>query len=149
MAYLKGNEVVSAIATILSTNFIPSDISAVYVDTPMQNTKKPFAFIHQINSDHENEMRNRARWVFLIDIRIHPKDRQTNTQVWARELAVKMIEHLNVIEVSGQAVRSRSLEFRVEDNVLHFIIGYAFGVIYHEGGGPNMEDLTYGQNIKI
>lgn len=148
MAILTGEEVVSSIATNIRAIFSTTEIKAIYKDTPLQNIKKPYAFIHQINAEHLNEMRGRAEHNFIIDVRVHPEDNQTNVQTWARAIATKMLEALNIITVSGQPVKSRGIEWKVEDNVLHVITRYSYKVIHVEEPIPDMETLLYNDHIK-
>lgn len=148
MAVLTGEEVVSGVAINVRAAFTTAELKAIYKDTPLQNIKKPYAFIHQINAEHLNEMRGRAEHNFMIDVRVHPEDTQTNIQTWARAVATKMLEALNIITVSGQSVKSRGIEWKVEDDVLHVITRYAYKVIHVEQPVPDMETLLYGTNIK-
>ena len=148
MAVLTGEEVVSGVAINVRAAFSTAELKAIYKDTPLQNIKKPYAFIHQINAEHLNEMRGRAEHNFMIDVRVHPEDTQTNIQTWARSIATKLLEALNTITVSGQSVKSRGIEWKVEDNVLHVITRYAYKVIHVEEPIPDMETLLYGDHIK-
>lgn len=148
MNELTGDNVVSAIARNIRSKFAKTDIKEIYKELPQQNVQKPYAFIHQINAEHENQMRNSANWTFMLDIRVHPKDGQTDIQSWARSLAIRLIDALNIITISGQSVKSKSIEYKVEDNVLHFIVSYAYRVIRVEDNVPDMENLTYGEHLK-
>lgn len=148
MAELIGDEVVSAVSRNIRASFGIQEIKAIYKNLPQQNITKPYAFIHQVNANHKNEMRNRAEWSFMLDVRVHPEDSRTDVQTWARNIALKLIEAINIITISGQAVKARSIEYKVEDNVLHFFVSYAFKVIKHTGDNPDMQTLTYGQHLK-
>lgn len=149
MAVLTGEEVVSSVAVNIRAAFTTTELKVIYKDTPLQNIKKPYAFIHQINAEHQNEMRGRAEHNFMIDVRVHPEDTQTNIQTWARAVATKMLEALNTITVSEQSVKSRGIEWKVEDNVLHVITRYAYKVLHAEASVPDMETMSYGVDIKI
>lgn len=148
MAALTGEDIVSAVSKNVRSKFSKEVIKAIYKNLPQQNIQKPYAFIHQINFEHKNEMRNRANWNFMLDIRVHPKDGQTDVQVWARQIALDLIEAVNIITVSGQAVKARSIECNVQDNVLHCIVSYALKVIRVQSEAPDMETLLYGEHLK-
>lgn len=148
MAALAGDTVVSAVALNIRQYFNKTELKAIYKNLPQQNIQKPYAFIHQINAEHQNEMRNRANWVFMLDVRVHPEDGQTDINSWARGVALKLIDAINIITVSGQSVKARSIEYKVEGDVLHFIVSYAFKVLRVEDDGPDMENLLYGQRLK-
>lgn len=148
MSVLGGEDVVSAVSINVRRRFSKERIKAIYKNLPQQNIQKPYAFIHQISAQHQNEMRNRANWTFMLDIRVHPKDNQTDIQSWAREIALDLIESINIITVSGQAVKARSIEYKVEDNVLHCIVSYSYKVLHLEDDVPDMQNLLYGEHLK-
>lgn len=148
MAALTGEDVVSAMSINIRNAFSKAELKAIYKNSPQQNIQKPFAFIHQLNFEHQNQMRNSANWIHLLDVRVHPEDGQTDIQSWAREVAPKLIEALNIITISGQAVKSRSIEWKVEDDVLHFIVSYAYRVIRPTSDIPDIQSLRYGRHIK-
>ena len=148
MATLTGEDVVSAISKQARAAFSKDEIKAIYKDLPQQNIQKPYAFIHQVNATHTNQLRNTGRWGFIIDIRVHPEDERTNVQTWARGIALRMIEVVNKIAIDGKPVKSTSLEYKVEENVLHVIGSYSFRVVQIEDKGPNMETMTYGERVK-
>lgn len=148
MAALGGDCVVSAVAKNVRSQFSKEDLKELYKELPQQGVQKPYAFIHQINAEHQNQMRNSANWTFMLDIRVHPKDHETDIQSWARGVAFKLIEAVNIITVSGQSVKARKTEYSVQDNVLHFIVSYEFRVIHAESEVPDMENLLYGGHLK-
>lgn len=148
MAVLGGEDVVSAVSINIRHRFSKDRIKAIYKNPPQQNIQKPYAFIHQINAQHQNEMRNSANWTFMLDIRVHPQDNQTDIQSWARGVALDLIEAINIITVSGQAVKAKSIEYKVEDNVLHFIVSYSYRVLHIEDDAPDMQTLLYGEHLK-
>lgn len=148
MAALTEEDIVSAISKNIRSRFSTQVIKKIYKNLPEQNIEKPYAFIHLISGEHKNEMRNRATWKHLFDIRVHPEDNRTDVQSWARDIALNLIEALNFITISNQVVKARNIEFRVEDNVLHFLVSYAYGVIHVKDDLPNMGNLVYGEKLK-
>ena len=148
MSVLGGEDVVSAVSINIRRRFSRERIKALYKNMPQQNIQKPYAFIHQIDAQHQNEMRNRANWTFMLDIRVHPEDGQTDIQSWARGIALDLIEAINIITVSGQAVKARSIEYKVEEGVLHFIVSYSYKVLRVEDNVPDMQNLSYGEHLK-
>lgn len=148
MAAVTEESVVSAISANIRSRFSFATIKKIYKNMPQQNIQKPYAFIHLINAEHKNEMRERATWTSMFDIRVHPEDNRTDVQSWARDIALNLIEALNFITVSNQLVKARSIEYRVEDGVLHFIVSYAFSVIHVRDEVPDMQNLDYGEKLK-
>lgn len=147
-AFLTGEEVISGIATNARAAFTTAQIAAIYKDTPKQNVVKPYLFLHQINAEHTNELKGSARLDFLVDVRAHPTDTQTNVNTWARSVANILQSAINTITVSNQTVKSRVMNWKVEEGVLHFIVGYQYRVREVPGTIADMETLTYGTNIK-
>lgn len=148
MAQLTGEDVVSAVSMKVRSTFSTAEIKAIYKDLPQQNIQKPYAFIHQVNASHTNQLRNTARWGFIIDVRVHPEDKQTNVQTWARDVGIRLVEAVNTITIDGKPVKSTSLEYKVEDNVLHCVVSYSYRVCRVEDAAPDMQTLTYGDKIK-
>jgi len=145
---LTGEEIVSAVAVNIVSYFTSIEILRVYKNKPLQNVAKPYAFIQQLNAVHTNELRGRAQRDYLLDIRVHPKDEATDIEVWARKVAEKMIDTLNIITVSNQKVKSRSLEWKTQDGVLHIIVGYAFKVKEVITSNPDMGTLIHREGVK-
>lgn len=151
---LLGNEVVSAISKnisqAISRGMISStdEISKLYKDTPIQGAQKPYAFIHSVNTTHTPEIKEYAMQGFIIDVRCHPKDAQTNVQSWARQLSTKLIDCVDKIYVHNQQVRVGDIEINVTDNVLHVICNYTFRVLKQTDPGINMETLSYAEHTR-
>ena len=148
MPELRGDDVVSAVSKNIRQRFSKARLKALYKDLPQQNIQKPYAFIHQVSAQHKNERGNRATWTFILDIRVHPQDNQTDINVWAREMSMDIIEAINIITVSDQAVKAQSIEYKVEDKVLHCIVSYSFKVLHIEDNAPDMQNLLYGEHLK-
>ena len=149
MSVLDGQEVISAISLKIRSTFTSEEIVKIYKDTPIQNMQKPCVFLHSVESDHTPRMRNRATWGFIVDVRCHPKDGSTDFQTWARGIAVRVINAVEQIQVSGQTVKASRIGWNTEGGVLHVIIKYSFGVVKsNEEEIPNMENLEYGNHIR-
>ena len=149
MSELGGDNVVSAVSLNIRRMFSTDEMKAVYKNKPQQNAKKPYTFIHQINASHENHRCNRAMWKFMLDIRVHPEDDATDVESWGRRVALKLLEAVNVIEISGQLVKGTDIEYKVENNVLHFLVSYKYRVLHIvDEDVPGMQTITYGTKVK-
>lgn len=150
MAYdvLTGEEVVSAVSLQIRNAFPVSEIAAVYTNKPYTEAERPYAFIHQVSAEHVNEMVTRGEWNFMLDIRVHPQRGLSTIDRWARMLAVRLLDVVNVIFVSGQQVKSRSFTWRLEEDVLHVIVTYAFKVRQAPTSGPIMEQVKITKYLK-
>lgn len=149
MNALTSEDVVSGVAINVRAAFNTSELKAIYKNLPQQNTVKPYAFIHQINAEHKNEMRGRANWSFIVDVRVHPQDGQVDVESWSRSIALRLIECINTITISGYPVKAKSIEYRVEDGVLHCIAKYSYKVVEAKEPGVDMRTLHYGDRVKI
>jgi hypothetical protein len=147
MAELDGSEVLSGISMRISTGVPSTDIAAIYKDTPAQNAITPYAFLHLLNNEFSNEMRNRGQMDFLVDVRVHPKKDQVDVHTWGQKIGVKLQNVLNTIQISGKPVKSRSMSWSVKDGVLHFIVGYQIKVVEVTIAGDAMATATYGTKI--
>lgn len=148
MSALGAEDVVSAVSLNVRRMFSTAELKAVYKNLPQQNIQKPYAFIHQLSAEHKNERGNRAEWRFLLDIRVHPEDDRTDVESWARGIALKLIECINTITVSEQSVKALSIEYKVENNVLHCIVSYKYKVVHVRDEVPDMQTLAYGEHLK-
>lgn len=151
MSILLGNEVVSSISKNIYNAIERGDISNVteiatlYKDTPVQGMNTPCAFIESVSTEHVLEIQNYAMWHYIIDVRCHPNPKNMGgkgVQSWARQLAVKLLDCIDRITVSDQQVRAKSVEWRVEDGVLHLLSTYRFRVTKEKEEGPIMETLS-------
>jgi len=141
MAALVGDVVVSAISVAIAGGFSSTEIAKIYKNKAVQNMIKPCAFIHQINMVHTPELKERGNRDYLIDIRVHPLDTTLDVDSWARALSEKMIGIIEKITVEGQQVKARPIECRVEDEVLHIIVKYAFKIRASLTDVPEMETI--------
>ena len=148
MSALGGDDVVSGVSLNIRRMFSREELKAIYKNLPEQNIQKPYAFIDQIDAKHTNDRGNRAYWRFMLDVRVHPEDNRTDVQSWARGVALKLIEAINTITVSGQPVKALSIEYKVQDNVLHFLVSYGYRVLHIEDEVPDMQTITYGTKLK-
>lgn len=148
MEELTGQEVVSEIATRLRSRFSTTQFAEIYKDTPVQSVKTPYIFIHSVDTAHTPELRGYAWWDYIIDIRCHPNKMFTAIHTWARNLGPAILDCVSSLTVSGQQVKLRSANWKVEDNVLHVIVGYRIRVKQITEDVPDMHTLDYGHRVK-
>lgn len=148
MAVLTGEEVVDSLSRKIRDAFTPTELAAVYMNKPKQGAHKPYAFLHPLNTEHTNQMQGYALQDYMLDIRVHPLDTQTNVQVWARGIATKMVDTINKIQVSGQQVKARSLTWNVLDDVLHVIVTYQYRVKEVVDTHNAMETIQIEERVK-
>jgi len=128
MAALTGEEVINSLVTKIRAAFTTVQIAAIYQDKPRQGVVKPYVFLHPINTEHTNQMRGSALQDYMLAIRVHPLATCNDVQTWARGIALKLVDAINVITVSGQQVKSRTLTWNVQDDVLIVLVTYQYRV---------------------
>lgn len=148
MGELTGQSLLDSIAVSLATNISESDIKVIYLNKPLQNMATPCAFLHLLNVDHTSEMKNRAQRDYMVDIRVHPPVKNTDTQTWLFNLAEKVCKSVETIDLFGPT-RSRNIKWNVTDDVLHVIATYQFKVYQNiPDTSVLMENLKYIERVK-
>lgn len=148
MSILNGSEVVSGVAVALTPYKALLGVSHIYKNTPKQGMTKPCVFIEQVNKAHINGLKNRGTWEYIIAIRVHPATSQTDIETWATKIETILLDSLQYITVSNQAVKAIEFSSRLVDNVLITTITYQFRVIRILDDEPIMETLNYGERMK-
>ena len=105
MIELTGETLVSAIAIKISETFTTTELSNIYKNKPIQGMKVPCAFIHQINVVDQNQMRTTGNRTYLLDVRVHPPEREQRTYTWLNNTGEKLKGALNQIQVSEKPER--------------------------------------------
>ena len=144
---LTGIEVVTGITKLLRQNFSTQDVPNIYKDTPVQGLNKPCFFVHQLNHDTTQEMRNRAQKDYLIDIRYHPLESDTESQTTMNMIQEKLCSVVDTISVISQSVKAKSLKSQVVDGVLHTIVSYSFKVVKQPAEQPLMETVEITERV--
>jgi len=146
---LQGDSIISAISTAIRQRFTEAELAKVYKNKPKQGMVKPCAFIHQINMTQRPELRNRGERNYLIDVRVHPTDKQMDVQSWGRNMAESILSAIDPLMLDDRPLKARSIECRIEEDVLHVIVGYTFKVIkVEEDITPKMEEFTHTISIR-
>ena len=144
---LTGGEVVSAIATKLKAGFSTDEAKKLYKDKPAQGMVKPCFFIHQLNHDTTAEMKDRAQKDYLIDIRYHPSDADTEAFTTMGMIQEKLCSVVDEITVVSQSVKAKSLKSQIVDGVLHTIVSYSFKVVKQPVEYPLMETVEITERV--
>ena len=144
MAPLTGETIISAISLKIRSSFSTQEISNIYKNKPLQGMKTPSVFIHQINVNDENQMRNSSNRQYILDVRVHPSSHEKRVYSWLNNISERMRSVLNKIVVDNKPLKYNSIECKIEDDVLHCIVYYSFRVIdIHDDGTAQvkMKDL--------
>lgn len=144
---LTGTEVVSAISKLLRAKFTTLEAVKIYKDKPIQGMQKPCFFLHQINFDSTPEMKTRAQRDYLVDVRYHPKDTDTEALTTMNTIAEKLSDALCGIPIVGQTVKSGGMNSTVVDGVLHFIVSYSFKAIKQPETQPLMGTINITERV--
>ncbi len=145
---IAGEEVVSAISSILRASFTSAELSAIYKEKPMQKVSYPYAFVHQINMEHKKELSNRYMQRYMLDIRVHPVPSNESNNTYLRSMSFKILEILNSANIGGQKLLPKSIETKIQDDVLHVIFTCSFRVI-QETQEPVLMKKVYINSIGV
>lgn len=150
---LKGNEIPSAVAVAIRSKIPKQDLTNIYKDKPRQDFEYCSLYIDVVNSEQEREMRRRGQRTVFLDLRLHPKRDQSTAQSWCREMAERIIDATDTIEVFGLPLRCRDMNFYYveKEQVMHIFLVYAFKTLRTIPGwtpGPYMEELDRNERLK-
>jgi hypothetical protein len=146
---LDGQEVISAISKAIRPVFTTTEFPRFYKDTPKEGMQKPCIFFGSVNFNHTPEMRDDARWHFIVEIRCHPAETNTEIETWARGVLVKLLGAITRITISNQVVKATNIESTTREGILQVLATYSFGVVKTLDEEANMMDtVEYGTHIK-
>lgn len=148
MGEITGQAILDSIAISLADNIAESDIKVIYINKALQDMETPSAFLHLLNVDHTPELRNRAQRDYMVDVRVHPPNNSTEKQTWLFNLAEKVCESVQNVDLFGPT-KARTIKWNITDDVLHVIVTYQFKV-YHSipDTGVLMQTLNYIERVK-
>lgn len=145
---IDGTEIVSATALKIRAGFSESEIVNVYKDIPTQGMVKPCVFIQIVTDDSNRLTKNSFMRSYILDIRYHPADDNNMKDTTCSQIATKMLDYVNTINVSGLPVKAQEMQCKVQDEVLHCIITYRFKVNAIEEILNKMQNLGLKEGVK-
>lgn len=145
--FIRGNDLISAVAVQLRAAFTQKELPAIYKDKPRQNFIYPSVHIDLISQEQQKEMRHRGHRAVFLDLRIHPQRNQDTAQSWCRDVAEKMMDVLAGLWFKGTLMHSSLMDtYYVEkDQVQHLLIAYNFKTLRVK---EPVEDPVYLETLK-
>lgn len=129
------NEIITGISQAIFSEF--GDSCKIYDENVKQGFKEPCFFIAQISSSESQRLGSRYHRPSLWDIHYFPK----NGRAEAREVGERLLCALEYIELPDGPVRGTKMEYRLEDDVLHFFVNYDLFIYKVTEPDENMDDL--------
>lgn len=151
MQVITGNTVVSAIATALRSSFTTEELKNIYRDTPTQGLIAPCAFIQQVNTSFQNELRDRGTRSYLMDIRLHQTQNFDEFETWSRDMSERILYAVNPITIDGLKIKPWLIEMHENtdhNKVMHILVTYNFKVKRIDDDGIPMEILDLNEFVR-
>jgi len=126
-------------------------LDAAFPDIPIhdeeipQELKPPCFFVRLLELEHTQELGRRFLRYHPFVVRYFAQDR-SNTAVY--EMAERLTEALQQIQVAGRSVRGTGMRFEILDEVLHFFVEYNFHVWATKPDNPAMQTLNVREALK-
>lgn len=139
------NDMYSALAEKLEETF---DSPRIYSDSIPQCFRAPCFFINLMEASHELRLWNRYELNLDFDIIYYPEENRENNVIEFNDIASKLLYSLEYVTLDKAPLRGRNIMFRVEDDILHFLVSYQIFVRKTAEKGPLMMDLTQRYRIK-
>ena len=126
-------------------------LDAAFPDIPIhdeeipQELKPPCFFVRLLEPEHTQELGRRFFRYHPFDVHYFAPDR-SNTAMY--EMAERLTEALQQIQVAGRPVRGTGMRFEIVDDVLHFFVNYDFHVWAPRPDDPAMGSLDVQEGLK-
>ena len=138
------NKLIAGIAEAIRKGF-PTATHKIYTEKTEQGIQKPCFFILCVSQWHDAKLRDRFRLDASFDIHYFPK--LGNAENW--DTAETLRSFLEWITIDGNLIRGSSINYKIEDGILHFFIDYNLNMTQKAGTYEYMEEVkVYGKVSK-
>lgn len=120
------NDIVTGISQKLDSEF--GETYTIYSEGIKQDLEEPCFFIDVLASNQEKQMRRAYKKTIDFDIHYF-SDKEDNINSDCLEIADKLYQALEYIEVYGQKYRALKMKHEVVDNVLHFMLQFNYNIL--------------------
>lgn len=135
------NNLISGIGQAIRSDF-PEEAYRIYTEKIEQGLEKPCFFILCANQRYDAKLGSRFMLNTSFDVQYFSS--LGNNDCW--EVAEKLRGFLEEITVDGSLVQGTSINYRVENGVLHFLIDYNIPMMHEKDAVEFMEEVTvYGK----
>lgn len=120
------NDIVTGISQKLDSEF--GERYIIYSEGIKQDLEEPCFFIDVLTSNQEKQMRRAYKKTIDCDIHYF-SDKEDNINSDCLEIAGKLYQALEYIEVYGQKYRALKMKHEVVDDVLHFMLQFNYNIL--------------------
>ncbi|BFH27038.1 hypothetical protein PMJ1TS6_08010 [Paenibacillus melissococcoides] len=131
------NDVRSGVISALNKLYPDMDI---YGEEIKQGLEEPCFFVKLFPMSQDRMQGRRYVRYHSFDIHYFPFS-QTDANEEMFEVAEKLLEHMEYIEVAGSICRGTNMEHEIVDGILHFKVDYDFHVLRQKKEEPVMKSL--------
>lgn len=132
------NKLITGIAEAIRKEF-PVVTYKIYTEKTEQGIQKPCFFILCVSQWHDAKLRDRFRLDASFDIHYFPQT--GNAENW--DTAETLQSLLEWITIDSNLIRGSSINYKIEDGILHFFIDYNLNM-RHKG-----ETYEYMEEVKV
>ncbi|NEZ43311.1 hypothetical protein GQA12_17385 [Paenibacillus alvei] len=144
MTMVTVNDVRSGVISALNRIYPDMDI---YGEEIKQGLEEPCFFVKLFPFSQDREFGRRYKRFHSFDIHYFPRS-ETDANEEMFEVAEKLLDHMEYIEVAGSICRGTNMEHEIVDGILHFKIDYDFHVLRRKKDEPAMKTLDQKGLIK-
>lgn len=138
------NDVRSGVISALNRIYPDMDI---YGEEIKQGLEEPCFFVKLFPVSQDQEHGRRYKRFHSFDIHYFPLS-QTDANEEMFEVAEKLLDHMEYIEVAGSPCRGKNMGHEIVDGILHFKVDYDFHVLRQKKDEPVMKHLEQKGAIK-
>lgn len=141
------NSIILGIAEKIRTVF-SQDQYGLYTESVEQGLMEPCFFISLINHTQKQQLANRYKETFFIEVVYLPSE-DGNQKEECAAVAEGLFELLEYIYAEGDLLRGMNLSSAMKEGVLHFYVDYTLFEVREKMPDANMEEvIIYGETKK-
>ena len=137
-------DIIKAVGKTLKKHF---NNEKIYDEQIRQGMKKPCFFVYEYNAEYSQQLGNRYENKKHFVIRRFDFEDE-NIYERLRQTADKMLEIIDFIEDGGISFRCINVNYRIEDNVLHFFFDVKFDTAKELPEEEKMKELEVTENVR-
>lgn len=137
------DKIITAIANAIRTAYGESEYR-IRTEKTEQGFKEPCFFIALINQIHTQELGTRFQRQYSFDVQFFP---QNNNKAQCETVAEDLYSLLEYIQLDDGYLRGTSMNSKITDSVLHFLVDYSI-TGFTKNDDEYMEEVSYSGGVK-
>lgn len=137
-------ETYTAIAQIIRSTL--ANEYDVLFDFPEQGRNTPYFYITVVNPSQEPKLGNQYLRIQPFEIQYFSKSENYTKE--CIEIAEKLFEILEYIQMDGRLIQGSGMNFKLEDGILYFYVNYNMIIVKDNKEDVLMSDLNAKSNLK-